>query len=146
MDLSNDKTYDLLLAITKKTENLDLKVELQKTATGIQQASVGGGLGVMVGAAAGGIMGGRDGAIVGATLGAAVGSMAATIGEDFKPLPELLESLSEEDRKKVAKAAMKWAKDRGIELTLALSTEASQELLREAVKALGYSLSVPIAK
>lgn len=140
IDMDDDDIYRLLLEIAKKTENRNLQVELQKTATGIKQASVGGGLGGVVGAVAGGVMGGRDGAIVGAAVGAAAGSMAATMGQDFKPLLELMEGLSEDDRTKIAEKAREWAIRRGLQLAFNLvNTKAAQELLVEVVQVLGYT-------
>lgn len=141
MDLipSDDEIYSLLLEIARRAENRDLRLELQRTATGITQASVGGGLGGVVGAVAGGIVGGREGAIVGAAVGATAGSMAATIQNDFKSLLELLEGMSEDEREKAAQVARNWAARRGIQLMLRLMTaDVAQELLREIVQALGY--------
>lgn len=142
MELSNvDDICSLLLAIAQRTENRDLRVELQRTATGITQAAAGSGVGGTVGAVAGGIVGGGVGAIAGGALGAAVGAAVTTHGNNFKSVLELFEGLSDEDREKVAQVAMNWASRVSIQLTWELlNTEAAQELLWEVVQALGYSL------
>ena len=134
--------YDLLLRIAEAPENRDLKVEIRKTASGTNRASIGGGAGGLAGAAAGALIGGPIGAIIGAALGAAAGTSAASHGADFRSIPELLRGASRDDRQKLVMAALEVAPRHCIRLTMELVvpyvTSDARRLLLEVLKIVGY--------
>jgi hypothetical protein len=76
---------------------------------------------------------------VGATVGAFVGSYTSVaMGEDFRPLIQIMDNMTDEEKENLVKVAKKAALDLGIDLALD-QVPIPQDLLKHIFEAAGFS-------
>ena len=131
--------YQLLMKIAEAPQCKDIQMELKRAAAGVKRAGIGGSIGGGLGAIGGALLFGPAGAIVGAALGAAYG---ASFGGQYKSIPEILRSASQNDRVRIAEVAKTVAWEHSISLTWTLVkpfvTSEAVRLLKLVMEALDY--------
>ena len=134
-----EKIYQLLMRIAEAPQCKDIRMELKKTAAGAKSAGIGGSIGGGLGAIGGALLFGPVGAVVGAAVGAAYG---ASGGGQYKSIPEILRSASQEDCVRIAEVAKTVAWEHSISLTWTLVepfvTSEAVRLLKLVMEALDY--------